>query len=206
MDNGYFAQQDALTVKNRAIAEGGNNTNYDRIILIAALTNSTKIIDFELLKDAGSVITGERRLNRNNKFYVEKFGFFVAQDATANAEPLTSPLFTYPDASGLTTATATGTTAVWNAGLLKWEVNNTQKLGNYPLHKFLFDPNTANDGYVHTMHTAFPMVLTIDGGLDNQFSIELPSGLTLDPGASNTNYAILVFDGYNVKNAATGAQ
>ena len=206
MDQGYFSQQDAKDVKARAYVKGGNNTNYDRIILIAPLTDSTKVIDFELLKDAGSVITGERRLNRNNRFFVEKFGFYVAQDATAAAAPLSSPLFTYPDASGLTTATATGTTAVWNAGLLKWEVNNTQKLGDYPLAKFLFDPNTGNDGYGSTMHTAFPLVLTIDGGLDNSFSLELPSGLTLNPGGSNTNYAILVFDGYNVKNDATGAQ
>lgn len=231
---GTVAQQVEFAVKNSAFALGksvGVNAIIDRLIFAQPLTNNSTQLIFPILKDDQTGTTGislEKRLNRQDVFMASRWGFFLAKAASVGAVK-DAPLFTYDNATGLDTATATGVKALYNRGMVNYQVDNTETLGEYPLSKFYRVPelqksdvlsaygfvNAASaddevsnaislDGqdYDTNMKSIFPLSeFNFNGNVDNKLSINLPSGLTLAPG-SGAIYAILVFDGYTVKGAA----
>jgi len=222
MNTGYFKEQAFLEAKNRAyaVAKGIVNPILQEVILIQPLADNKQEIALPLTSEQkGTLYAEEKRLDKSDYFIPFEWGMFIGQDATADALPLSNDVYTYPNAAGLTTATATGTAQVWSKGTFEWKIGTTDAFGEYPLRKFyrvpvlakgntlstdgqsagttypiLHDPQNWND----TMHPFFPSNIEINANKNNQFSINLPSGLTLNPGSSNTNYIIFRFYGYNL--------
>lgn len=224
MNTGYFKEQAFLEAKNRAydVAKGIVNPILQEVILIQPLADNKQEIILPLTSEQkGTLYTEEKRLDKSDYFIPFEWGMFIGQDATADALPLSNDVYTYPNAAGLTTATATGTAQVWSKGTFNWKIGTTDAFGEYPLRKFFRVPalqkGTTLTAYVNassadatttlafdgqnwddTMHSFFPSNIEINANKNNQFSINLPSGLTLDPGSSNTNYIIFRFYGYNL--------
>jgi len=230
MSIGTIAQEIDLNIKSRAQELAGStnvNAIVDTLILAQPLSSSATKITFPILKDDQTGTTGitlEKRLNRQDVFMASRWGFFLAKAASVAAVK-DAEMFTYDNATALDTATATGVKALYNRGLVNYKVDNTETLGNFPLKKFYRVPSIqdgttltayvnaasadatttlALDGqdYDTNMPSIFPLSqFAFDGNVDNELSINLPSGLTLAP-TSGSIYAVFVFDGWTVKGAA----